>query len=266
MKLQLLSVAALLGASLLAPSAPGQDLTVLQVTRTVQAQSYGYDYDYDDGLSQSHSTGASGAWDQTALADQSDWWGYAVARGKSQQVSDVAPDHLTFDLDVSAETFGNHFLEDSSALGDFDVAFQLPALRRYLITADVDVTLGYNQASVELREAGAAAKLFDVSVAQVGLDTGLAYGWLPPGDYQLLGHAEVSAFGNHTTTELQQGSASAELRFFHPGDFDLNGSVDSSDVYWVVFALTTGHPAGDIDGDGDFDYDDWDLYVTYYFG
>lgn len=255
MKIQLVTTA-VFALALLGPAARAQSLVVTDSNRTLEASAFGFDYEYDDGLLLNDAApGPTGAWSSALDADLVDYWSYDVARGRAAEDSLIAADKISFQLDASATTAGNHFSADASGSAACEVSFTLPRKVRYQVDLSAQITYGYNDATVILSRS--SGPVFGIQVYQVGQDSLQQVGWLDAGDYDLAGGLHVSAYGTHDSPDAQSGQASCAFRIFHAADFDLNGRLELVDIFAFSTALIAGGDEADFDGDGDADSADF---------
>lgn len=246
---------------LLTPGTSAQSITLLEAHRAVSASAFGYDYDYDDGLLFTDETDATdGEWNPTVDADLIDWWQVPVAHGVAHQKSRLDDHVLAFGLTADASTAGLHFREDANGTGDGSVHFVVPQRMRFSFAGRVEVTTGYNTASVTLRDT--TSTIFSLLARYGGEESTETSGWIDAGTYRLEAHLEVFAFGTHGTSEAHSGRADVDLRLGHVADFDVDGDVDVIDVVTFRLAHLTGDPAADFDGDGDVERSDWREFLA----
>ncbi|MCA8979130.1 MAG: hypothetical protein H6831_05900 [Planctomycetes bacterium] len=257
MLVRTLTVSVVLSLSALASA---QSIDVTSALRLVEGETHGFDYEYDDGVLVSAQTPAtSGAWNETRVADQVDYWGFAVGTATADEQSAVDADALTFDCEATASTAGNHFSADARAGCSFEVHFQLLERVRYSADFFAQSTLGYNTASVTLAlEQGPTLLAADGDYG--ASETTLATGWLAPGDYVLRASTESFAYGTHAQPDAHVSSCVGALHVYHPLDYHMDGDVTRRDRRDFRRAWLIGHPSADFDDNGVVNAADWAAY------
>ncbi len=236
-------------------SAPAfaQVLDVTEGTRTAEASAFGYDYDFNNGvLLKDHSFALSDRWVANLDADLHDYYSYAVGRGTAVQESTIGVDALSFTIDVTASTAGNHFQADASGKSGYRAQFDVHQKVRYVVFVHAEVSHdGYNTAHVALTTD--TDNVFALSAGPGQSKSLNQKGWLEVDEYILDGAAEVFAYGTHGSPDSQQGNAACELRIFLAADYDADGDVDLADKQKFERDHLSGEDAADFDGDGDTD-------------
>ena len=93
------------------------------------------------------------------------------------------------------------------------------------------------------------------------------------GGGQSLGRASLDAYGDFASSWTASDPTPGSSTFRVAGDMNLDGVVDGRDIQWFVlglsdpatYAATFGVPAwfaGDLDGDGNLDFDDIGSFVA----
>lgn len=235
-------------------------LSAVAALRSTEGEVHGYDYEFDDATFQSESdTSLAGTWNGATDADFQDYYGVPVGRGLAVQDSTITSDRLLFDLDTTASTAGNLFSEDSRAKSVFEVTFTTTTVTRFSLNAQAALTLGYNEANVELYPASAPNQ----EIAELHLLGGLGSGtgaisesgWLPAGTYVLRVDCEAFAgLGSMGNADSQNANVLGGLVLYHACDFDHDGDVDLDDRQAFLQEWAQGDDElTDMDGDGDSD-------------
>ncbi|MEM7515373.1 MAG: hypothetical protein AAF368_00420 [Planctomycetota bacterium] len=229
-------------------------------TREALVQTYVFDSNFDEREEQIDSApSAIGPWQLDLDLQGLDPNGVPVGRARSQQVSEVQRTELTFDLDISVVTAGNHSQEDAYGSSDFRIEFSTTERMRFAMTAQTAAALGYNRSVVDLHSVLAPTSPIATVASYGGFDpssSGAFEGWLQPGQYVLSANSESLAGGSGAPPgESQSASCSGALRAFHQCDYDLDGDVDLIDRHMFLsqWALGLNPEATDFDGDGDRD-------------
>lgn len=240
--------------------ADAQSIDVTAALRLVAAETHGFDYEYDDGILQSAQTAAqSGAWNEVRVADQVDYWGFAVGTATADEDSQIDTTQLVFDCEATSTTAGNHFSADARAECVFEVRFTLAERVRFTGDFAAESTLGYNTARVTLAlDQGPTLSSADGDYGDA--ETTSISGWLVPGDYVLRGAAESFAYGTHGQSDAQVSRCSGELRVFHALDYHMDGDVTRRDRRDFRRAWLIGHPSADFDANGVTNLADWAAY------
>lgn len=244
----------------LASLASAQSIDVTSALRFVEGETHGFDYEYDDGiLVTMQSPAQSGTWNEVRVADQVDYWGFAVGTATADEHSSIGATVLSFDCESTAQTAGNHFSADARAECFYEVRFQLQDRVRFDADFFAESTLGYNTADVTLAlDQGPTLVAADGDYGAT--ESVLSTGWLAPGDYVLRATAESFAYGTHAQVDAGLSRCAGELRVFHPLDYHMDGDVTRRDRRDFRRAWLIGHPSADFDESGVVDAADWAAY------
>ncbi|MEM7305423.1 MAG: hypothetical protein AAF682_02075 [Planctomycetota bacterium] len=251
---------ALAALPLFASLAAAQSVDVVSAERRTEVGAYGFDFEFDDGLLLNESSpDVAGPWSSDLVGDLDDYYGIDVADAQATVDSTLSGTELSADLDVVASTTGSLFISDSGGTAAYRADFNVTSQVRYVFTASVQSTYGYNESYATL--AFEDAELFGVDASYGAKDSLLTFGWFHPGAYTLDATAIGSA-GLSGGADLQSASTSFELQILHAADSNLDGIVTFNDAVLFVEFLLGGSLLADFNGDGALTIEDWEDYVA----
>lgn len=243
-----------------AASAAAPTMDILSADRELFVIACGFDYEFNDcdGARES-SSAISGFYDNQIIADLNDYYSNDISDADGMIYSNITNKRIELEYFADASvTDTNIFSAEASVTGTTEIEFE--------VLDDVRVAFqgyaeGYYQsyftASASLREVGGPTiASFGV---QGGNDDDADYtGWLYAGTYTVSADLNASAMAFTPAA----GELSLSFRIYERTDFNIDGTVNSADLYAFYNEYVSNSSQADYNGDGTVNWNDFMSFYT----